>query len=241
MRSPHSLPDPPLRAVFLDAGGTLIRELPSRAEIYARAALARGREIPPPTMRQLMYRTHAELPRSLGGHFRYSQGWFRAFIGRIFGERLGLGAREVREVQEELLARFADPATFALQPGAAELIAFLRGRGLVLGVVSNWGEPLPGILRGLGIGERLDFVLASAVERCEKPEPEIFARALALAGVEPAEALHAGDDPLKDVQGARALGILPVLVAAQDSENLPTVERVHDLEELQRWIEGRLG
>jgi putative hydrolase of the HAD superfamily len=241
MRSPHSLRAPPLRAVFLDAGGTLVREIPSRAEIYAGAALARGRNVPAPAMRELMYRTHDEMPRSLDGHFRYSQGWFRVFIERIFGERLGLGAREVREVQEELLARFADPATFALQPGAGELLGFLRERGLVTGVISNWGEPLAGILRGLGIGESLDFVLASAVERCEKPEPEIFARALALARVEPAEAVHAGNDPRKDVQGPRALGILPVLVAAQDSESLPGVERVRDLEELQRWIEARLG
>ena len=46
----------------------------------------------------------------------------------------------------------------------------------------------------------------------EKPDPRIFELALARAGADPAEALHAGDHPKKDVAAARAVGMEAVLV-----------------------------
>jgi len=230
-----------LAAVFLDAGGTLLTESPPRVEIYREAAARRGIDVSAPYLRDLMYRTHAELPRSAGEHFRYSQGWFRTFIARIFRDHLGLPSRELGALENELFTRFADPRTFRLFPGAIELAHDLRARGLVVGVVSNWSETLPGVLDGLGLGRELDFVLVSSLERCEKPEPEFFRRALARAGVEASRALHAGNDRERDVQGARAVGILPVLVL--DEPNAPADDgtaRVGDLIELKQWILARL-
>ena len=187
-------------------------------------------------MRTEMYRTHGELGRSEDGHFRYSRGWFERFIERVFCGRLGLAPALLPGVVEGLFARFSDPRTFRLLPGADELVASLRGRGLRVGVVSNWSEALPGLLEGLGLGARLDFVVVSALEGCEKPEVEIFQRALARAGVPAAEALHAGDDPVKDVQGARAAGILPVLVGPASPPPEASCARVDDLFALERLI-----
>ena len=45
-----------------------------------------------------------------------------------------------------------------------------------------------------------------------KPDPAIFAAALELAGAPPDEALHVGDTPEEDVDGARAAGIRPLLI-----------------------------
>jgi putative hydrolase of the HAD superfamily len=196
-----------LKAVFIDAGNTLLYENPSRFEIYAQAARRRGLDVPTQRMADLMRRAHRELPREIGGAFRYSEAWFASYIGLIFHEALGLSRSSVPEVQEELFARFAEPGTFVLHEGAIELLDALRDRGLAVGIVSNWSQRLPGILVGLGLTSRLDFVLASAIERVEKPDPEIFARACARAGVLPSEALHAGDDAAKDVLGAREAGL----------------------------------
>jgi putative hydrolase of the HAD superfamily len=231
--------DAPIAAVFLDAGGTLLAEHRPRAAIYAEIARAHGLDVSEPSMRELMYRTHAELPRSVGAHFRYSEGWFAAFIARIYQEGLRLPPSELSAVQGELFARFADPASFRAFPGARELLATLRARGLAVGVVSNWSERLPEVLDGLGLSAGLDFVLVSALERCEKPEPEIFRRALARAGVDAARAVHAGDDVTRDVHGARGVGILPVLVDRSGSADVDAA-RVRDLFELERWILERL-
>jgi len=198
-------------------------------------------------MRRLMYRSAAVLPRSLAGNYRYSEGWFRGFIERIFVEELELDPRELPAVQAELLGWFADPAHFRTFPGAARLLERLRGAGLVVGVVSNWSERLPGILDGLGLGARLDFVLTSALEGLEKPNPELFRRALRRAGdLAPHQAVHAGNDLQLDVQGARDAGILPVLVEHADhagrAADVPAdVARVGDLEELGDWILERAG
>jgi REG-2-like HAD superfamily hydrolase len=233
----------PISAVFLDAGGTLLTEEPTRVEIYREIAARRGIDVPPSYLRELMYRTHAELPLSIGEHFRYSHGWFRTFIARIYRDHLGCPSKYLETLENELFARFSDPRTFRLFPGARELVRELRGRGVVVGVVSNWSETLPELTAALGL--EFDFVLASAIERCEKPSPEIFQRALARAGVDASRTVHAGDDFARDVQGARAVGILPVLVGAKldstaghaDDDN---TLRVDDLIALKAWILARL-
>jgi putative hydrolase of the HAD superfamily len=201
-----------LKAVFIDAGNTLLYEKPSRFEIYAQAARRRGVELTTEHMAELMRRAHRELPREIDGAFRYSEAWFTSYIQRIFHDVLDLSRSEVPAIREELFARFAEPQTFVLFPGAVALLESLRGRGLAVGIVSNWSQRLPGILNGLGLSDRLDFVIASAIERVEKPDGEIFARACTRAGVAPSEALHAGDDVQKDVLGAQRAGLRAVRV-----------------------------
>ncbi len=205
-----------LKAVFLDAGGTLLRESPSREAIYAEVASAAGAPIEPERMRELMRDAHRELPKIQNGAFRYSEAWFAIFIERIFGGQLGLSTEVVQRARRELFDRFADARSFRLHDGALELVEAIRARGLRLGVVSNWSERLPGLLDGLGLTPSIEFVLASAIERVEKPDAEIFRRALARAGVDASEALHVGNDLVRDGEGARAVGIEAALVEHDD-------------------------
>ena len=196
-----------LRAVFLDIGNTLLREKTSRFDIYARAAEGIGVSVSPERMRDLMKRAHRELPLEIDGAYRYCDPWFRAFIQRIFGVELGVDAGTVAALTEQLFATFEDPATFELFPGARELLRTSREAGLETAVISNWSARLPRLLRALDLWASFDFVLCSAIEGMEKPQPEIFQRALELAGVRAEQALHAGDHLIYDVQGARAVGI----------------------------------
>ena len=230
--------------MLLDAGGTLLQESPSRAEIYAEAARGRGLEVDARTLRACMHRAHSELPRTLDGHFRYSVPWFQAFIAHVFHRELGLARPSLAGIEAELFARFADPASFRLFPGALELCEDLRERGLVVGIVSNWSPALPEVLRGLGLLERVDFALVSSLEQAEKPEPEIFERALAQAGVDAGEALFCGNDLEHDVRGAERLGLAAVLVDHPLTRNgavaEPGVARVESLAELGRFVLERL-
>jgi FMN phosphatase YigB (HAD superfamily) len=57
-----------------------------------------------------------------------------------------------------------------------------------------------------------DFLVASAGVRSEKPHPAIFRAALERAGTRPEETIHVGDSLTADVGGARASGIVPVLL-----------------------------
>lgn len=216
---------PPLRALFLDAHHTLFHEQPPRAAIYAEVAARHGLARDVPTVAAAMRRAHAALPREIDGEFRYSRGWFRHFIDAIFAD---LGGTATPELRADLFSRFDDPATFRLYPDTLPALAALRPRVAVLGVVSNWSPALPRLLERLGIAGWFDFVLASAAERCEKPDRILFERALARAGVSAGEALHVGDHPENDVAGARAAGLEARLllrgVALESSPSLQPAE-----------------
>jgi putative hydrolase of the HAD superfamily len=196
-----------IRALFLDAHDTLFREQPARAAIYAEVAARHGIRCSEPAVAAAMRRAHRSLPREIDGAFRYSPDWFRHFMDAVFAEFVGPAPRSSRPLQEELLARFADPATFVPFPDAVPALERLRTRVEVLGVVSNGSPALPRLLDQLGLARWFDFVLASASERCEKPDRELFVRALRRAGVRADEALHVGDHPENDLAGARRAGL----------------------------------
>lgn len=233
-----------LGAVFLDVGGTLLREARPRASLYAAAARKRGLEVDDEGMRQLMQGAHAELPRELDGAFRYSDPWFAAFIRAIFRDRLGLPEAHLPAVTEELFALFERASTFRVYPGARELLDTCRARGLKVGAISNWSAHLDRVLAAVGLGSAFDVVLCSARERLEKPDPAIFRAALARAGVPASAALHAGDQPEVDGLGARRAGLDAVLVDHEDRLAAAAAAggfpRVRGLPELGELILSRL-
>jgi putative hydrolase of the HAD superfamily len=198
----------PLRAVLLDAGGTLFTERSSRAAIYAAAGKRHGLHVDEAATARAMKAVHGRLPQRLadaGGAFRYSRRWFERFIAEVFAEA-GSAALPAA-LTADLFATFADPATFRLFDEVVPTLARLREKGVKVAVVSNWSPALPELVKGLGLGPFVDAVVCSAVEQIEKPEVGIFGRALTRLGVPASDALHVGDDPVKDVAGARGAGI----------------------------------
>jgi len=62
-------------------------------------------------------------------------------------------------------------------------------------------------LRRCGIDDLFDGHVTAAAAGAAKPDARIFAHLLRVAGVEPIEVLHVGDDPLADVVGATQAGM----------------------------------
>jgi putative hydrolase of the HAD superfamily len=114
---------------------------------------------------------------------------------------------------------------------ALEALPTLRERGHSMIVVSNWDCSLPDWLGPTGLLELVDGVVTSADAGAAKPDPEVFRRALSLAGVDGSGAVHVGDSLDNDVEGARALGIRPILVQ-RDGEPPAGIEAVGVLTEL---------
>jgi FMN phosphatase YigB (HAD superfamily) len=65
-----------------------------------------------------------------------------------------------------------------------------------------------------------------------KPDPAIFRLALEAMGVDPQHALHIGDTPAADVEGARAAGMHAVLVDPFDHHTELDCVRVGHLADL---------
>lgn len=109
---------------------------------------------------------------------------------------------------------------------AAPALARLRDLGLRLIVVSNWDCSLPDVLHEVGLLTLVDGVVSSAVAGAAKPDVRIFEAALALAGCRAAEALHVGDSPANDVEGARAAGIQSLLLARGGGGDLLSLQEL---------------
>ena len=130
-----------------------------------------------------------------------------------------------------LLDALLDSLRFFAYPDAAPALAALRGAGIRTVVVSNWDWSLHERLEETGLAPLVDGALASAEIGSAKPDGAIFRAALALAGAAPEEAWHVGDTPEADVEGARAAGLRPILIA-RDGASHPDVTVVRSLAEL---------
>jgi len=200
---------PIIRAVFLDAGQTLFEERRSRPAIYATVARKFGGEGDEALAAESMERAMADLPRSVEGHYRFSLAWFRAFNERVLGElSVAEGRRE--RAHHELVARFDNPRTFRLFNEVDRFLEQLGNMEVVVGIVSNWSERLPDLCATLGLADKVQFIVASAEIRAEKPDRAIFERALFRAGVAAEETLHVGNHFDRDVRGALGAGLRAV-------------------------------
>ena len=130
-------------------------------------------------------------------------------------------------------------------PDAYAALTALQDRGLVVGAVSNWVWGLPELLHALDIVRHFDFIATSSRIGYDKPHPRIFEWALEQAGVRPAEAIHVGDHLDADVEGARRVGIGPILIDRRrhhTPEEIPDgVPVIGSLDELMPIVDARLG
>ena len=143
---------------------------------------------------------------------------------------------------DDIAAALLDALRFGAFADAPGALARARRAGQQVVVVSNWDVTLAGVLERVGLAPLIDGVITSAAVGARKPDPVIFARALALAGARPSECLHVGDSLAEDVAGARAAGIRAVLLdRAGDGVAPAGVRRIAGLDELAPTMEFERG
>ncbi len=129
-----------------------------------------------------------------------------------------------------LLDSLLDSLRFYAYPDAAPTLTALRAAGIRIVVVSNWDWSLHERLAETGLAPLVDGALASAEVGSAKPDGAIFRAAL--AGGRAADAWHVGDTPEADVDGARAAGLRPILIARDGGEAIEGVIVIRTLTEL---------
>lgn len=90
-------------------------------------------------------------------------------------------------------------------PAALGVLERLAGR-YTLGALTNGNASF----RRLGLDRFFAFGYSAADVGACKPHPAMFERALAHAGVPPSEAVHVGDHPVDDIEGAGAAGMATI-------------------------------
>jgi putative hydrolase of the HAD superfamily len=210
-----------IRAVLLDAVGTLVVLREPVGATYARVAAAHGVRTQPARVETAFRRALAAAPPAVFPDAPRDEvptrerAWWRAVARATF--RAAEPAQRFADFDacfDELWRRFAGPEAWAPARGAAEALRALRAAGRRCAVVSNFDRRLPGLLAGLGLAPLLDACVLPSDTRAAKPDPRIFRAALQALGAEPAEAAFVGDDRARDLEPARALGMHPVDVAS---------------------------
>jgi putative hydrolase of the HAD superfamily len=210
-----------MRAVLFDAAGTLIRLREPVGETYARLARPFGVSLPAGHVDDAFQRVFRQMPpmafpgESPARVAELERGWWREIVRRAF--RAADGTAKFSDFEayfDALWAQFADATSWQAMPGARDALEALRARGHRLAVVSNFDGRLPGLLAGLGLAPAFELVVLPRDAGAAKPDPRIFALALARLGVAARDAVYVGDDADDDVAGATAAGLQAIHVAS---------------------------
>lgn len=154
-------------------------------------------------------------PRDLFATDSYATMWNRA----LKLESAPAGEEELRARLGPIYDRFDLDALgrWRLRAGALETMAELRGRGLLVAVVSNIGRiALEPAVERFGLADSLDLVLTRDDVRFMKPDGEGLHRCLERLGVVAAQALFVGDSRT-DVLAARDAGVRVAIITGGES------------------------
>ena len=219
-----------IKAIFFDAGGTLIHLDSARLHKLLRDEL--GCELVLDDFTRAQSIAMAEVARLVAAGAGYTEQLKRQFYTTLLPrvglaqDRLGDGVDcALKLAQAEMLWRRAEATT-------APVLRELKRRGYALAIVSNSDGRIESAFAQAGLTEHFDFFIDSFLVGAEKPDPAIFGFALARARVAPQEAAYVGDLYAVDVTGARAAGLLPVLYDPAEINADADCLRIRRLDEL---------
>ena len=187
--------------VTVDAFGTLLELVEPydrlREELAARGVARNAGAVTAAFAAEVAY----YLPRSHHGRDAASLATLRRDCAAVFLREL-----EAELDPEDFAPAFVCALEFRSREGAERALERVRGSGIVLACVTNWDISFAEYLRRVGLSHLFAEVVTSAEAGAPKPDPAVFELALSRVGVEPARALHVGDQDA-DRQGAHAAGL----------------------------------
>lgn len=220
------------RAVFFDAGETLLAPHPSFAEVISDELARRGHTLEPARVEETLALMPS--PADQSETWSTSPEASRRFWGNLYAriiESLGIADPGGALVQS-IFDRFTEYESYRMFPDAPPTLHALREAGLIVGLISNFEGWLEEMLASWEVAHLFEVMAISGKVGVEKPDPKIFQEALRQAGAEASESLYVGDHPRIDVEGAQAVGMSGVLIDRRDRYPEYPGRRIKQLTEL---------
>jgi putative hydrolase of the HAD superfamily len=200
-----------IRAILFDAAGTLFYLTKTVGDHYAYVGREVGLNLDAHELESAFHAAWKQMPRRQaidGPRENDDKGWWRELVGHVFDQV----APSVNELDrdnffEVAYEHFAEPGVWELYPEVLGVLEELAPR-FRLAVISNFDGRLRLILQHLGISKFFSQVFISSELGADKPDPEIFRRALNLINLNANEVVHVGDDPERDWKAAAAADLL---------------------------------
>jgi putative hydrolase of the HAD superfamily len=200
-----------VRAIFFDAGNTLIR---MDQDVIVGELARHGCRVGATDFERAEWRARVRLdatfaPGTSTEHPDTGERYLRLIL-----DELGVRDQAVAEALSTWRRRYNGPMGLwtAMEPEADAALRLARERGLRVAVISNSNGTVVDILAHLRLLAYLEFVIDSSKVGVEKPDPRIFHIALKQAGLAAHEAVYVGDLYSIDVVGARAAGLDAILM-----------------------------
>lgn len=227
---------PPLRTLFLDAGGVLV--FPNWQRI-ADALARRGVHVTVSALIDAEPRAKFAIDQGIrtGQSTDAQRAWLYM---ELVLENAGVQVTDAaRTALEELRAYHAEHNLWEyVPPDVVPALGRLSGLGLQLVVVSNANGALHRMFDRVGLTRHFHTICDSCVEGVEKPDPRFFAIALQRSGADAATTMHVGDLYYVDVMGARNSGLRQMLIDPHGLYADYDADRVRTLDDLADRLRG---
>ncbi|HLH24180.1 MAG TPA: HAD family hydrolase [Chloroflexota bacterium] len=192
-----------IRAVLFDWYDTLAH-VNGETILAGRRAMAERAGVDPERMAEL-WRDTAE-QRMLGALGSLEE-QFVVLLGRLGRAAPPALVRELAAID----ARSWQEAV-TLYPDARPALEALKARGYRLGVLSNCSAEAGAVIEHAGLDHVFDALALSFRLHVAKPQPAIYHAALEMLGVGATETVFVADGAFGELDAARALGIVAVLI-----------------------------
>ncbi len=199
-----------IKAVFFDAVGTLFRLTKTVGDHYAYVGGEVGLDLNAQTLERAFHTAWKQMPQRAaidGQRENDDKSWWRELVDCVL-EQVAPSLRELDRDNffEVAYEHFAEAGVWELYPEVRDVLEELQ-QCFRLAVISNFDGRLRFILQHLGISKFFSHVFISSELGADKPDPEIYRRAVSLMHLHPNEVLHVGDDPQRDWEAATAAGL----------------------------------
>jgi len=199
-----------IKAIFFDAVGTLFRLTNTVGDHYAYVGREVGLDLDAQNLERAFHAAWKQMPQRAAidrPRENDDKGWWRGLVYLVLDQIApSLSEFDRDNFFEIAYEYFAEAGVWELYPEVPGILEQLQPR-FQLAVVSNFDGRLRLILQHLGISKFFPNVFVSSELGADKPDPEIYRRALRLMKLKPNEALHVGNDPKRDWEAASAAGL----------------------------------
>lgn len=138
----------------------------------------------------------------------------------------GLSPARARLAASHVPQQYYRLDAWSLTEGIEDALRRTRDAGFRNIILSNHAPELPRLVRSLGLNKWVERTITSAGVGVEKPNPAIFRHSIEVADADVRTSWMVGDNPIADIQGARAAGLRAILIggSAPDTAGLTATE-----------------
>ena len=158
------------------------------------------------------------------------QNWWNVLVLNVFlnSSRETISKTKLEPIAMKLIDQYRTKECWGKFEKSNELIQALKDAGKTVGVISNFDPRLHDLIKDMAL-PKLDFVLTSYESGFEKPNPQIFhqARKASNLNIKPCEAIHIGNELVKDFDGARGADWSAILINS-DAKVQPNFKDIKD-------------